>query len=695
MPSLFVCGCLCLCAPIPAAAQTLVEAETFQDKGGWVLDNQFMALMGSPFLLAHGMGEPVKDASTSVTLPAPGTYKVWARTRDWAPYTATGAPGNGPGRFQVRVDGQQVGPVQGDDGNPAWGWRSVGTVTVASARVQVSLHDETGFEGRCDAILFSDPAAPQPPEALAEQRTWRKRLLGLPDAPKDTGAFDLVVVGGGIAGITAAVQAARLGLRTALIHNRGVLGGNNSSETRVHLEGKINQLPYANLGNLVKELDPGPVDNADVAAKFIDETKRKFVLSEGVSLFLNHQVFKAEVSGGKIAAVVSMNVASDREYRFAAPLFVDCTGDGEVGYLAGADWRMGRESKAETGESLAPDKPDSLSMGYSNLWRSAKQAADNAFPVTPWALQFSTAYQLKLTKSDWDWESGFDRNTITEAEAIRDHNFRAIYGNWSYLKNNLAATYGKDKLEWVSFVAGKRESRRLLGDVILKQQDVLGKAPYPDASFTTTWTLDLHYPEPTNSRYFPGQEFISIATQTAVSPYAVPYRCLYSRNIGNLFMAGRDISVTHVALGTVRVMRTTGMMGEVVGRAAYLANKHATSPRGVYQAHLPELIELLKYNGDKVVGARPDFADAGRQSVFGVEAGRPGGIGLSFRLGTGGPVHLEVRDARGGFVETVVSGRREAGEHRLEWSRGTHGPGLYFFRFRAGAKEETRKGMLL
>lgn len=682
-----------LFAQVPA--QVLLETETFKDKGGWVLDNQFLAQMGSPYLLAHGMGVPVKDAIASVDLPKAGVYKVWARTRDWAPFAADGGPGKGPGRFQVLVDGKAVGEVQGADGDPAWGWRVVGRVATASARIQVALHDETGFGGRCDALFFGDTAALRPPEGFAEQRTWRRKMLGFPDAPKDTGSFDLVVVGGGIAGITASVQAARLGLRVALLHNRGVLGGNNSSETRVHLEGKINLPPYPNLGNIVKEMDPGPVDNADVAAKFIDETKRKLVLSEGISLFLNHHVFRAETAGGKIAAVVSMNVGTDREYRFTAPLFVDCTGDGEVGYLAGADWRMGREAKAETGESLAPDKPDSLSMGYSNLWRSAKQAADNAFPITPWALQFSAAYQLKLTKADWNWESGFAKNTISEAEDIRDHNFRAIYGNWSYLKNNLATTYGKDKLEWVSYVAGKRESRRLLGDVILTQMDVQNKVPYPDASFTTTWTLDLHYPEAKNTQYFPGQEFISVAVHAPVSPYAVPYRCLYSRNIGNLFMAGRDISVTHIALGTVRVMRTTGMMGEVVGRAAYLAIKHGTGPRGVYQSHLPELVELLKYNGDRVTVVRPDFADLGRQAVFLGAEPRAGGASIRFRIGSPGKVRLEVFDANGAVAETIVDGTLRAGEHRVEWSRGGRAPGVYLFRFRAGGMDVSRRQAVL
>jgi hypothetical protein len=144
----------------------------------------------------------------------------------------------------------------------------------------------------------------------------------------------------------------------------------------------------------------------------------------------------------------------------------------------------------------------------------------------------------------------------------------------------------------VAYVAGKRESRRLLGDVILTQQDVQERRPYPDGFVTTTWSLDLHYPDPANTKYFPGEEFKTICKTPAIKPYAVPYRCFYSRNVENLFMAGRDISVTHVALGTVRVMRTCGMMGEVVGMAASICKNRHTTPRGVYVEHLPELKEL-------------------------------------------------------------------------------------------------------
>jgi hypothetical protein len=189
-----------------------------------------------------------------------------------------------------------------------------------------------------------------------------------------------------------------------------------------------------------------------------------------------------------------------------------------------------------------------------------------------------------------------NRNQITEIEQIRDHAFRVIYGNWSYLKNDspVKKEFANRRLAWVAHIGGKRESRRLLGDVILREQDVLQQHPYPDACVTTTWPIDLHYPRPENTKHFPGQEFRSIARTTRVKPYPIPFRCLYSRNVPNLMMAGRNISVTHVALGTVRVQRTTGMMGEVVGMAASLCKRHDTDPRGVYQLHLDELKQLMR-----------------------------------------------------------------------------------------------------
>ena len=209
---------------------------------------------------------------------------------------------------------------------------------------------------------------------------------------------------------------------------------------------------------------------------------------------------------------------------------------------------------------------------------------------------------------EWTWETGMNRNQINEAERIRDYGLMVIFSNWSFLKNHLKENekFRKKDLEWVGYISGKRESRRLLGDYILKQDDIDKNVHHEDASFSATWSLDLHFPDPKNSRYFKDNEFKAATNHVFIHPYAVPYRCLYSRNIANLFMAGRNISVSHVALGTVRVMRTTGMMGEVVGMAASLCHRYAATPRGVYQNHLDELKTMMKEGAGKPSETLPD-----------------------------------------------------------------------------------------
>jgi hypothetical protein len=582
-----------------ASADTiLVEAESFEDVGGWVIDQQFMDQMGSPYLLAHGLGEPVKDATAKVVFTKTGTYHVWVRTRDWvAPWKAPGAPG----RFQLLIDGKPLNTVFGTKG-AKWHWQDGGTIEITEKQTKIALHDLTGFEGRCDAIVFTSDTNFKPPNKGEALKSFRRKLLGLPGTPEDAGRYDLVVVGGGIAGTCSAVSAARLGLQVALIQNRSVLGGNNSSEVRVHLNGKINLPPYPALGNIVKELDTGKRGNAQPASNYDDQKKLRVVQAEkNIHLFLNTHAYKVEKKDNRITAIFAKNIITGKELRFEANLFADCTGDGTIGFLAGADYRMGREGRALTAESLAPEEPDKMTMGASVQWYTEKTEEFSTFPDCPWALQFNEESCQQLTRGDWDWETGLNRDQITQFESIRDHALRAVYGNWAFLKNSSRdkGKYEKLKLSWVAYVAGKRESRRLLGDVILQQQDIQQQKEFHDAFVTTTWTIDLHYPAPENTKHFPGQEFRTIAKFTPIEPYPIPYRCFYSRNIDNLMMAGRCISVTHVALGTVRVMRTCGMMGEVVGMAASLCAKYNTDPRGVYHDHLTELKEFAKRGAGK------------------------------------------------------------------------------------------------
>ncbi len=197
---------------------------------------------------------------------------------------------------------------------------------------------------------------------------------------------------------------------------------------------------------------------------------------------------------------------------------------------------------------------------------------------------------------EWTWETGMNFDQINDFERIRDYGLLVVYSNWSYLKNHLSnnETYRTRDLDWVAYIAGKRESRRLIGDYILTENDLREQKIYEDGTAATTWSIDLHYPDPKNTEHFPEREFKSIAKHQNIYPYPVPYRCLYSCNTDNLFMAGRNISVTHIALGTTRVMRTTGMLGEVVGMAADICRRHQSLPRSVYEKYLDELKELMK-----------------------------------------------------------------------------------------------------
>ncbi|MDR0725147.1 MAG: FAD-dependent oxidoreductase, partial [Prevotellaceae bacterium] len=528
----------------------LIEAESFDDRGGWVVDNQSMVQMGSPYLMAHGLGVPVRDASHVIRLSRDGVFRVWVRTRDWVkPWGKEGAPG----RFEVRFNGIPLDTVFGTK-SADWRWQDGGTLELKAGDNLITLHDLTGFNGRCDAICLTADLKQRLPEDLSALNAFRERKSGAPKRAQEMGDYDLVVVGGGIAGCCAAISAARLGCKVALIQNRPVLGGNNSSEVRVGLSGLISQSPYPNLGNLLDEFGivghwnnweakqhpdtersrqiagilarypEKMIHNAGPAGNYEDEKKERLVRGEkNISLFLNMQVYEVEKKGNRIRSVTGKDILTGEKYRFKANLFADCTGDGNLGYLAGADYRMGRESRDETGESLAPEKVDRLVMGTSVQWYASDAGENTAFPECPWALLFDEHSCRPNLRGDWDWEAGMDRDQVEEIEYIRDYALRAVFGNWDFLKNRSERkdAYANKKLEWVAYIGGKRESRRLLGDVILKGQDLLTGTLFDDASFTTTWDIDLHYPKPVEG--MTEEPFLSFADSRKIQPFAVPY----------------------------------------------------------------------------------------------------------------------------------------------------------------------------
>ncbi len=571
--------------PALAADNILVEAESFEKHGGWKLDTQFINEMGSPYLLAHGLGRPVADASTSVTVPAAGKYRFFVRTKDWvARWGASGAPG----KFQLLVNGNPLDQTFGVKGKE-WGWQDGGVVELAAGKLNLALHDLTGFDGRCDAILITSDLQSQPPADSKVLASWRREMLGLKEEPTEKSGYDLVVVGGGYSGMGAALSAARMGCKVALIQNRPVLGGNGSSEVRVWAMGLIRRGKYPRIGEIVEEFADRAKKSPGTYEEFGDAKKEAIVRAEkNIDLFLNHHAYKVDTAAKKVTAVYAFDTRTSEHKRFTAPLFVDCTGHGTIGYLAKADHEMTPKGR----------------MGMSNMWAWAEGDKPVSFPETPWALDLNMKDfpYPRDHHGQWFWESGFDKDPLADAEGIRDWNLRAVYGAFNAMKNRDGADKHKTAfLTWIAYIGGPRESRRLLGDVILSQEDIVSKKMYPDGCVPSTWSIDLHYPKKQYAQKFPDNPFISIAVHDRrvdrAFGYPVPYRCFYSRNIENLFMAGRCVSVTHRALGTVRVMKTCGMMGEVVGRAASICTLHDCLPRDVYQKYLADLDTLLKLPG--------------------------------------------------------------------------------------------------
>lgn len=583
----------------------LVEAESMDHLGGWVVDPQFMDQMGSPYLLAHGLGHPVTNASTTVHFPKAGTYKVFVRTKDWVAQWK--APGQ-PGRFQLLVNGKPLKTTFGTEG-AEWHWQSGGKVKVGSDRtLNIALHDLTGFEGRCDAILFTTDNKLVPPNKGEEMTDFRREVLGFPKEPEFAGTYDFVVVGGGMSGTCASIAAARLGLKVALIQDRPVLGGNNSSEVRVWLQGARTKEPWPRIGDIVAELehtnraDYGPKNVGEI---YEDEKRLRITRAEtNLTLFLDHRANQVITSNSMITSVIAEDTHTGRRIRIDGRWFADTTGDAVIGALAGADFELKSEGR----------------MGQCNIWAvceckdtnginvaSVDTSTPKPFPRCPWALDLSDKPFPGRSKTKpninalggWYWESGFDRNPITEMEYIRDWNFRAMYGAWDALKN-VDHVLPNHSLMWAAYICGKRESRRLLGDVILTVDDLKVGTKFPDGCVPSGWKIDVHVPNAKFDKGFEGDAFISKANFGLYPmPFWVPYRCLYSRNITNLFMAGRDISVTHEALGAVRVMRTCGCMGEVVGMAASVCKKHDASPRDVYAKYLNELQDVMRKGAGK------------------------------------------------------------------------------------------------
>lgn len=579
---LILCLVLSLCS-CSNGNKLLVEAESLDSLGGWVVDPQFVEQMGSPYLLAHGMGKIVENASGRVEFPESGKYHVWVRTKNWAP-----GDWDAPGKFRLIVDSKELqvdlGTVEG------WTWQYAGRLKVKET-VFIQLKDLTGFEGRCDAIYFSSKKI-APPSAKSSLPKWRRTLTYEPNKTITDEKYDLVIVGGGIAGCAAAIAAAEMGQQVALIHDRSVLGGNASSEIRVHTEGVT-----GDYDRILSMLNTVHWPNGSPDAVHDDQKRHKNIRKyESITLYLEWRAYNAPTVGDSISCILAKHTSSGDLLRLSAPVYIDCTGDGWIGYWAGAEYMYGREAFTEydeawdeNGELWSPEEEDNAVMGSSVLWRTGRADTVSEFPDIVWAKDI--VGDFSATSGTWKWELSSDTlHQVDDAEIIRDHMFKAIYGSFA----NAKMEEGNENLEmeWMSYLIGKRESRRLKGDYVFSFRDVVELRRFEDEVAYGVRPVDVHYQQNLVDPIKP--DFLSEALFYDIDYYYIPFRSLYSKNIKNLMMAGRNFSCTHVGLGGPRVMNTTGQMGAATGFAAYLCNKYNTYPAGIYKNYIAELKEIIQ-----------------------------------------------------------------------------------------------------
>ena len=509
--------------------------------------------------------------------------------------------------------------------------------------------------------------------------------------------YELVVVGGGMAGICAAMSAARHGVKVALVHARPVLGGNASSEIRIHISGadqSLRQPEYAETGLVYELMLENKARNDFFNYSIWDSVLLEKVKAEkNLELYLNTVMYDCETDGGHITSISCVQETTEMRYCFEAPLFVDATGNGTLGYYAGAEYRQGSESRAETGEPHAPEQPNNERMGNTVLMKAvdmgrpvkfappafakkltedqlkyrmhcAKHKIDSSMAPDPeeW-LRLSGTSCRGVDYGYWWLELMGDRDDIIpDFENIRDDLIAYAYGLWDHIKNG--GDHGAENyaLEWVGALPGMRESRRLMGDYVLSETDILEHRQFDDAVAYGGWCIDLHAPHglldfdvlPSDCHHFSGV-------------YTIPYRSYYSKNIDNLYLAGRDISTTKLGLASTRIIACCAVGGQAVGTAAALCKKYGVKPREL-APHIGELQQML-LKDDAFLPNIPghDAADAALSAHFSASSAIPGGDPAQLIDGTArrldGVIHGWTSDGIAGGGETLTMAWNEP--HKL------------------------------
>ncbi|OPH54715.1 pyridine nucleotide-disulfide oxidoreductase [Paenibacillus ferrarius] len=430
---------------------------------------------------------------------------------------------------------------------------------------------------------------------------------------------DITVVGGGLAGVCAAVAAARLGQTVSLVQNRSVLGGNASSEIRVWVCGATSHGVHRNaretgiMGEMFVENQYRNIDGNPYIWDLIVLEKVK--AEKNITLYLNTDVHEVDADGDEsnrtIRSVTGWMMGSERRIRFDSRVYLDCTGDGLVGFLAGAKFRIGREAQEEFQEEWAPLVPDDITLGSTLLFYT-KDAGRPVKYIAPSFAKDITQTSIPMKRvirsgdngcSYWWIEWGGELDTVHDNERIREELSSVIYGIWDYIKNSGKFDSDNLTLEWIGSVPGKREYRRFVGDYVLNQNDVIAQELFEDRVAFGGWSIDLHPPQGMYATA-KGSKHMHMD-----GSYHIPFRSLYSVNVTNMLMAGRNISASHVAFGTTRVMATCAVIGEAAGTGAALCAAKGISPRELHDGYLSELQQTLLRQDAAVLGLKNADAD--------------------------------------------------------------------------------------
>lgn len=466
---------------------------------------------------------------------------------------------------------------------------------------------KTGAKGALAASLFPiiDLSAQSTLNKDFNLVNWNRVGKGKKIIPnrKKTLEFDVAVIGAGMSGISAAVSAARNGAKVVLVQDRPVLGGNASSEMRVTVNGVhslTNEHKVERETGIIEEiLIENWHYNPQASYPVWDHVLYNYVIREkNLTLLLNTSAMNVVMDEDKIKSVICYQTTTETEFTIKATNYCDCSGDGLVAVKAGSEFRMGREGKAEFDESFAPDEPDGWVMGDCIMMITKDMGKPVPFYPPAYAIPFdgekaeTTGHRkIKQVKEGFWWvEVSSDVDIIGERDEIRHKLMAYFYGVWDYVKNSGKHPEADNLvLDWIGSIPGRRESRRFMGDFILTQNDMLGYKHFNDAVAYGGWSLDEHNPGGIEDLSQPASFFHSRFENI----YEVPFRCLYSKNIANLLFAGRNASVSHMALSSTRIIGTCAMMGQAVGTAAAMCVQKGINPRGLYQKHIKELQEQL------------------------------------------------------------------------------------------------------